>query len=244
MPFQNEKAGNAAIIRILSSKKVQALQAKFRREPAPDTKESSPLRLANSPAGAVIPQIILAIDGGYHATPVEAGYPGAEIGYLTIASVLLFLDKLKDSAKDGIINPVKFRNATNTGSIDLALPGRGVLIDEEPSAKFSMRKILFEEMKDYRIFKNFGETLLETYEHLVDIHNSPDSSPKCPCAEEKTYLPGKGRYDCKYCENALYSTDALRFHELFFGHRIMPKNVRAYHDCFGTTFARSHTSRV
>ena len=162
-----------------------------------------------------MPQIILAIDGGYHAAPVESGYPGAEIGYLTAASVLLFVDKLKQSNEDGIVNPVKYRAASQTGSIDLALPGRGVLIDEEPSAKSSMRKTLFEEMSGYRIFKEFNETLLETYEHLMGIQTSSDDPPKCPCDPTHKYRANKGHYRCSTCNGILYSTDGMRCHELF-----------------------------
>ncbi len=217
MPFQNEKAGGAALKRILSSEKVEALHARFKRAPivADKEKTASPIA-AQSRKEESVPKIILAIDGGYHVAPVESGYPGAEIGYLTIASVLIFLDKLRQSNETGIINPVKFRAATDTGSIDLALPGRGVLIDNEPSGKFSMRKTLFEEMKNYRVFKEFDETLLDTYEHLAAI-NKPFDRPatKCPCEKEEGYQPGNGRYDCDICGIPLYSTDALRCHELF-----------------------------
>ena len=215
MPFQNEKAGIAALTRILYSAKVKALQSRFKRAPASDIEESACPVVAKNQEAKTVPQIILAIDGGYHATPVESGYPGAEIGYLTAASVLFFIDKLKQSNEDGIVNPVKYREASETGSIDFALPGRGVLIDEEPSAKSSMRKTLFEEMSGYRIFEDFNETLLETYEYLMSIQDPSEDPPKCPCDPTHRYRADKGHYRCDTCHNILYSTDGMRCHELF-----------------------------
>ena len=225
MPFYNEKPGHAAIIRILSSKKVEALQSRLKHAPTDDrfTEESENLIKAQSSTEQHVPKIILAIDGSYHTTPIKNGYPGAEIGYLTIASVLLILDRLKMADEDGIINPVKFRKATEKGSIDIVIPGRGVVIDDELSAKYSMRKTLFEEMQNYRVLNEMGETneqgetLLDTYEHLMDIHAQEEMQerpPTCPC-EDDDYQRGKGCYECSICHLPLYSTDAMRCHELF-----------------------------
>ena len=148
MPFQKEKAGYAALRRILSSEKLQSLQKRFKRAPsAPDGEGRRQAEIVSHKGDICVPKIIHATDGSYHAAEIDNGYPGAEVGYLTVASVLLFLDKLKAAGREKFIDPVKFRDASDTGSIDMAVPGRGVILDDEPSAKFSMRKVLFEEMK-------------------------------------------------------------------------------------------------
>ena len=220
MPFQKEKAGYAALRRILSSEKLQSLQKRFKRAPsAPDGEGRRQAEIVSHKGDICVPKIIHATDGSYHAAEIDNGYPGAEVGYLTVASVLLFLDKLKAAGREKFIDPVKFRDASDTGSIDMAVPGRGVILDDEPSAKFSMRKVLFEEMKNYRILGGSSESLLDTFEYLQGIHPfSGASLARCPCQKEEKYRPPKkGKHQCANddCEVVLYSTDALRLHELF-----------------------------
>lgn len=82
-----------------------------------------------------------------------------------------------------------------------------------------MRKALFEEFRQTKVFED-GETLLETYEHLLKIkldkessHSSKPKSPIDDIEEEMTY--GFGQYTCPISGEPLYSTDAMRLHELF-----------------------------
>jgi len=218
MPFENERASYAPLRRILQSEKVRRLQDRFRlAETGGAEQQPSLLSTEISPATKDrFPELILAVDGGYHVTPVKNGYPGAEIGYITIAAVLILLDKLREIAADDIINPVEYRKTQKRSSIDTALPGRGVIIDDERTPEASMRKTLFEEMANYRVFHD-SESILETYEALLD--KAPDNrSINCPCEENKPYRRGRGEYECEYCDFALYSTDAMRFHELFSPH--------------------------
>lgn len=130
--------------------------------------------------------------------------------------MLILLDKLREMAASDIINPVEYRKTQKRSSIDTALPGRGVIIDDERTPKASMRKTLFEEMAEYRVFHD-SESILETYEALLG--RAPDNrSVNCPCEENKPYRRDRGEYKCEHCDFALYSTDALRLHELFSPH--------------------------
>ena len=87
----------------------------------------------------------------------------------------------------------------------------------EPDAKSSLRKVLFEEMNNCHVFED-GETLLDTYEALLKIKldDSPEGRhPMSPIEgneNEMTY--GFGIYECPQTHKPLYSTDALRLHEL------------------------------
>lgn len=218
MPFENEKASYAPLRRILQSEKVRRLHERFRLAEVGEAEQALSLSSSeNLPASdGHSPELILAVDGGYHVTPVKNGYPGAEIGYITIAAVLILLDKLRELATDDIINPVEYRATQKRSSIDTALPGRGVIIDDERTPEASMRKTLFEGMAEYRVFHD-SESILETYEALMG--SSPDNrSVNCPCEENEPYHRGRGEYKCEYCDFALYSTDALRLHELFPSH--------------------------
>lgn len=225
MPFENERASYAPLRRILQSEKVRRLQDRFRLAEIGEAEQEPPLLSTEvlPPAEERLPELILAVDGGYHVTPVKNGYPGAEIGYITVAAVLILLDKLRELATDDIINPVEYRKTQKRSSIDTALPGRGVIIDNERTPKASMRKTLFEEMAEYRVFQD-SESILETYEALMN--KAPDNRPvnSCPCEGDDSdrlgcgYRRRCGEYRCEQCGFALYSTDAMRLHELFPSH--------------------------
>ena len=92
-----------------------------------------------------------------------------------------------------------------------------MILDNEKNAKASLRRILFEELKNNKIFSD-GETLLDTYEYLFKIKqniSSNENLPKSPIDDidlNMTY--GFGEYICPHSNEALFSTDALRLHEL------------------------------
>ena len=215
MPFENERASYRPLHRILSSDKVRQLQQRFRikRNDECGSEKVTPPLLDSREAGNSRrqPDMLLAIDGSYHDTPVENGFPGAEIGYITVASVLILLDKLRDLSREEIIDPVEFRKSKKTASIDTAVPGCNVVVDDELTPQASMRRVIFEEMMRYRVFDD-SETLLDTYESLFD---QGADSIKCPHDGTHDYLRNQGKYNCRECGKILYSTDAMRFHELF-----------------------------
>ena len=220
MPFANERASYAPLRRILQSQKVRLLEARFKRL---DTRLVSAevtdaIGACSDQERDVTPELILAVDGGYVSAKVETGYPGAEIGYITIAAVLILVDKLRELAKSDIIDPVEHRTTQRRSSIDTALPGRGVVIEGEETAEASMRRALFEEMANYRVFED-SETMLDTYEKLMGTADQ-DEYIRCPCGRDVRYRRQKGSYACagSECEGTLYSTDAMRLHELFSPH--------------------------
>jgi hypothetical protein len=118
--------------------------------------------------------------------------------------------------KEEFIDPKQFRETEKAATIDAVFPGCNVILDEEDSAKSSMRKVLFEELKNNVVFSE-GETLLDTYEALLKIKLQHDRGkpPKCPhddCNADLTY--DFGEYHCPACGGTLYSSDAMRLHEL------------------------------
>lgn len=222
MPFEKEVASYAPLKRILQSDKVLRLHERFRLANTKEAEEEISKAAAESPNDfGREPDLILAVDGGRQPVKVQNGYPGAEIGYITVAAVLILLDKLREVAAEDIINPVEYRKTQRKSSIDTVLPGRGVIIDDERSPEASMRRTLFEEMSGYRVFPD-SETLLETYEVLM--RGAPDDrTVYCPCEKRVPYRRGAGEYECGECGHSLYSTDALRLHELFSPHESCEK---------------------
>ena len=153
---------------------------------------------------------------------IKDGYPGAEIGYIAIAAVLMNVAKIKELDFKRPASPISFRETENVESIDSVFPGCNIVIDSETTAKNSLRKALFETLDTNRLFSD-GESLLDTYEALLQF-KPENPKPDCPYAEDEDclsndgkFLANGGTYRCQCpLKNTLYSTDALRIHEGMF----------------------------
>jgi len=224
MGFENEFASYEPLRRILDSPKVKALQERLRVRKEFDEKNEGDFteQLINKSdfPSDFIPDYIIAIDGSYQPAKAENGFPGAEFGYITISAVLIIEKEVRNFAKQEFIDPKKFRETEKASTIDTVIPGCNIIIEGEKSAKASMRRALFEELQNTRAFED-GETLLETYEYLFKLKLEKDkqsgggSLPRSPIDgidKEMTY--GFGQYLCPHTGEPLYSTDALRLHEL------------------------------
>jgi hypothetical protein len=226
MPFENEFASYEPLRRILDSKKVKSLQDRLRirkwKDNLNDQKEfeSNIVRKSDLPDSSFIPDYIIAIDGSYQPAKAENGFPGAEFGYITISAVLIIEKDVRNFAKKEFIDPKKFRDTEKASTIDTVIPGCNVIIEGEKSAKSSMRRALFEELQNTRAFEE-GETLLETFEHLLNIKLEKDKKyggaqkPRSPIEGiENDMSYGMGKFKCPYSGEMLFSTDAMRLHEL------------------------------
>jgi hypothetical protein len=220
MGFEGEFASYEPLRRILDSSKVQALQERMRIRKIEDVDNNIDdliTRKCDLSQSNFQPDLVLAVDGSNLAAKAVNGYPGAEFGYITIASVLIDLKLVRELEKNEFISPKRFRDTEKASTIDSVFPGCNVILDNEKNAKSSLRRALFEELRNNSIFSN-GESLLETYEHLFRIKRErfPERNlPKSPIEnveEEMTY--GYGEYVCPHSGEALFSTDALRLHEL------------------------------
>ncbi len=202
--------------RLLSDSKIQELQAQIRvNNNIDDTKwDEHTIKLKDLEQSSWQPKLLIAIDGDYSKSIIQNGYPGAEIGYITVSTVVILLDKVRELEKEQFIDPKKFRETEQPTSIDSLFVGCNVVLKGEDSAKSSMRKILYDELKKFQVFGN-TETLLDTYEYLLKGRLSSGRTSECPhdgCKAD--YEFNFGEYKCKSCQGKLYSTDALRLHEL------------------------------
>ncbi len=220
MPFESEFASYEPMRRVLESEKVEKLQQRFRvrSQSEKDTDDLLNQLVSKSDLTEtdITPDLILAFDGSYLCVKAENGFPGAELGYITIASVLIDMKLVKEAAQADIIDPKKFRETEKPSSIETVIPGCNVVLDDDPTPKASMRKALFEELINTAIFSE-GETLLDTYEALLKIKlSAPNNSlPRSPIEDiDKEMTYGYGQFDCPYTGQPLYSTDAMRLHEL------------------------------
>lgn len=220
MGFEGEFASYEPLRRLLDSVKVKALQNRLKiRQQQEETEdfEGSITKKSDLTESTLQPDLVLAIDGSNLVAKAENGFPGAEFGYITIASVLIDLKLIRELEKKEFVEPKKFRETEKASTIESVFPGCNVILDTEKNAKASLRRALFEELRSNTIFTD-GETLLDTYEHLFRIKREQFSErnlPRSPIEnvdEEMTY--NYGEYVCPHSGEPLFSTDALRLHEL------------------------------
>lgn len=221
MSFEGEFASYEPLRRILASAKVKALQERMtirQINEVIENIESSLIYKKDLTQSSMQPDLVLAIDGSNLAARAENGFPGAEFGYITIASVLIDLKLVNELEKNDFISPKKFRETEKASTIESVFPGCNIILGSEGSAKESLRRALFEELKSNTVFAD-GETLLDTYEHLFKIKQERFTErhlPKSPIEglEDEFMTYGYGEYTCPQTGKSLFSTDALRLHEL------------------------------
>lgn len=221
MPYEKEYAGYGPLRRISENPKVTELLSRSKvKVPQADTDTTvnhEPRQAPSTPE--LLPRFILATDGSNIEVEVESEYPGAHIGYITVASVLLDLDLLAELDVQRPINPVDFRNTEQASADDAALPGSNVVTRRQASAAASFREELYDLFGRIQIDEE-GETLQDTYEQLLAAKPTVHRQ-RCPyqfdagdCDHEFEQIP-QGYSTCPTCERPIYSTDALRIHERF-----------------------------
>lgn len=217
MPYEGEFAGYRSLRRIVETERVQHL-LKRSRVYRPD---SAGGRLLPQPAPAhrnLLPEFVVAIDGSNAEVAVANGYPGANVGYCTVASVLLNLREIDRLDEQRPIDPREFRRTEEAATIDAALPGSNVVTRTHSSSRASFREALFDVLHDVVVDEEDRTSLLDTYEALLGL--KPKSREQtCPYDDadcQKHLHVAAGVTSC-VCDRRrpIYSTDALRIHERF-----------------------------
>src|SRR6266700_6884562 len=178
MPYENEFASYRPLSRIAESERVASLLKKARVYRQPDGGPSIvPESVAHSTAS--LPDFVVAIDGSYAEVNVKNGYPGAQVGYCTVASVLLNLKKIDVLDEHRPVDPVSYRQTEESSTIDAALPGRNVVTRDHISARDSFREQLYDVLHDEVFDEDDQARLLDTYEEL--LARKPETrEPLCP----------------------------------------------------------------
>ena len=218
MPYQGEFASHTSLQRLAQSDRVKGMLGSFRFAEDEET-PLTPLTKINAedlPESDWQPSRVVAIDGSNLEVPVRNGFPGAEASYITMASVILNVSEMRELDKQRPVDPRKFRTLQEAESIECVLPGCNVVHENETSAHDSLRRALFDVMADARVFDD-SESLLDTYEVLLDQKPTDNKQQNCPCdycPNASFYAPKHGCYVCPCpAQSNHYSTDALRIHE-------------------------------
>lgn len=218
MPYEGEFAGYRALRRLADAERVKQLLSRARVH-APASSEPAALPAQAPVAPDPLPEFVVAIDGSPAEVDVVNGYPGAKVGYLSIASVLLDLNMVNALDEHRPADPVEFRKTEQTATIDAALPGSNVVTRTHTSARVAFREEVYDVFHNGVVDSQDLTPLLETYEALLAL--KPRTRPQmCPyhqdtgCEEHFTIGHGLSSCPCTL-KNAVWSTDALRSHEAF-----------------------------
>lgn len=218
MPYEGEFAHYQPLRRIAETDRVRQLLKRAKvHGPAPSDVSVRP-KPQSAPPSTSTPDFIVAIDGSHAEVPVRNGYPGARVGYCTVASVLLDLKLTGELDACRPVDPVEFRRTEAAATIDAALPGTNVVTRDHVAARHAFREAVFDVFHDVIVDEDDRTSLLETFEALLK-QKPQDDGQKCPyeqegCAERVTV--GAGLHSCP-CpkKRPIYSTDALRLSESF-----------------------------
>jgi hypothetical protein len=140
--------------RLLSDAKIKELQAQVRINNTAEVTNwhEKTIKLNELESSSWAPKLLIAIDGDYHKETVENGFPGAEIGYITVSTIVILLDKIRELEKARFVDPIKFRETEQASSIDSLFVGCNVILNGEDTAKSSMRKIIYNELQCKKVF--------------------------------------------------------------------------------------------
>ncbi len=219
MPYDGEFAPfNKALKRLVESPRIQGLlkSSRIREREIP----ADGLELPPGPritASGRVPDYIIAVDGSKQEEKVKNGFPGAEVGYITVATVMLDVGLMRRLDQQRPASPKAYRETEKASSIDGVFPGCNVLFGDDDTTRISLRRTLYEHLKAQCKWED-GETFLETYEALLALKPA-SKRQQCPymgdCVDEDhDYVPSKGVSACSCAhKRPLYSTDALRIHE-------------------------------
>lgn len=222
MPNRGERPSYFAISRILENPKVQEFLKECTRQDPQNLQASATDGVTEVYLGDArnhgLPKFVVAIDGSCQAVPAANGFPGAEVGFVTAAVVLLDLERVRALQGEKFPAPIDVRRTSTTETGSFVLPGCNILHKDDIDPRHSFRRRLWEELAGVRLARD-GESLLDTY-HALLAYKSGSREVACPyddCqAPDRTLGRGQGVYRCA-CPLArpLYATDQLRIHEAF-----------------------------
>lgn len=218
MPYEGEFAGYAPLRRIADTESVKQLLGRARKLTPSEVGTGFTPAVAPSPPDEM-PDLVIAIDGSKAEVQVETGYPGAEIGYLTVASVLLNLREIDRLDEQRPADPRAIRKTQQAATIDAAIPSCNVVTGIHNHARDSFRETLFDVLHGLEVDQQDRTKLLETYEALLRLKPQTVEGQRCPydhvgCIEKFNIGPGVRSCGCTK-RRPVFPTDALRIHEGF-----------------------------
>lgn len=239
MPYEGERAGYRPLERIVNSPQVRGLLARAKKW-LQENPEYPIEPVAAPPADGALPDLIIAFDSSWQETPAGALqrdiYPSAQVGYITLSTVLLRTAELNQVSKNRPMDPVRYRHTRDESTTPAALPGANLITGDNPSARTSFRNELYQMLatvlEDAQGNGAVAEdSLLAAYESLLaryhkgtikcpyskDDHEEPETCKLSAASGQERKIPipvGQSKCPCPR-QLPIWSTDATRIHERF-----------------------------
>jgi hypothetical protein len=214
MPHSNEFASHLIIKRFAEDEGIKKQLESYKEPEFPDESRASGQLVDRNKWQ---PKYVVAIDGSHHEVAYETGFPGAEIGFVSLATVLINVEVLIAESDKPTIDPVAFSQVQSAYTLTKVLPSANMVHKDHPDARSSFRAEWFELLNSTRP-ANDAETLLETFEALL-AHKPSISEQKCPlqelCPHTDRPTPDYQNGKCHCGKYSVFPTDKLRIHERF-----------------------------
>ena len=213
MPYEDERAGLAAIRAIAESGVVETFRAELQERHSGQPLPLPPFQPC--PAGPSRTHI-LAIDGSNIYQPIPGALPSTEAGLVSLGVVVMDLKKLETLQRlpeSGAVSPRLLRETEKGESLGMILPGMNAGKKDGTDPRTWFRKIFNSELENASVG---GETFAETLHHLLGPDHKIDHCPNPDCSRENLSVPGPGQVDhCPTCGVEVLLTDGLRIHTQF-----------------------------
>lgn len=212
MPFDGEIATGESLLHLERSKAVESFEGviRVRKGVAPD-----PVNIVDIDRDEWLPRRVVAIDGSSVTTRVQNGFPGAEASLITLSVVFIDLTELDKIDPDSIPSPRVFNNMDTASSLDAVLPGSNIVRDGNPNdtPKRFFRSTVFNALNGTLDAKH--ESLLGTLQSIIPAKPRTISCPGEDCDEVVNIDLTRDDQVCASCQERLFPSDSLRFHERF-----------------------------
>ncbi|QJQ03789.1 hypothetical protein C798_27160 [Herbaspirillum rubrisubalbicans Os34] len=174
------------------------------------------------------PKYVVAIDGSHHEVQYDQGFPGAELGFVSVATILIDVNRLQEEADKPSIDPVKFNQVQSAYSFATVLASTNMVLKSDPDSRASFRRQWAKLLED-TCPADDAESLAETYRALY-AHKPRETDQRCPlvdvCMDANRPSADFEKGTCACGKYPVYLSDALRIHEGF-------SDFASNGECFG-----------
>jgi len=216
MPYDGEFAKHAILIDFAENKHIKEMldNCEIRLD---DNDGILPPNLNSPVRSNWKPGQVFAIDGSNHPIAITNGYPGASAGFLSVATVMIDMEKLQIEADAASINPVTFADVekafANTGALPTSNVVRKGLPDARSTFRYELNNLL---ATTYPI--EGGESLLDTYQAILALKPAGErlTCPLMDLCKHSTSTPDLNSGKCHCGQYPVYPADQFRIHERYY----------------------------
>ena len=213
MPYDDERAGLAAIQAIADSTEFKEFRARLQPPSQNAVLPLPPFR--PSPSGNSRTHMV-AIDGSQVYDNFPGRLPDTHAGVVSLGIVVINLRSLSSLHKlpgSGAVNPRELRETEDGRSLGALLPGTNARTIDGLSPREWFRFSVNDTLNKGSLG---GETFAETLFHILGADHRIRRCPNTDCDGRQLPLPKpKTQATCPTCATIIVTTDALRIHEQF-----------------------------